>query len=249
MKRSLLCFGLALLSASVLRADLVVVQKIDGIGHTGEMTMKIKEGKMRVDVSPEMSAITDLGTGTVTTLMHSQKAYMQIDGDMTRKLMERFQKMKGAPKNDAEEGPAKPQPTGKHETINGFNTEIFTYQSGKTQMMFWIAKDFPQADKFQAAFKQLQNSPMAAMARKMGRQPTDFPGVPVKTEVLDPSGAAKITTTILSVKEQALDASEFAIPADYKGMTMPSFGEGMPGGARGHRPPGGDNAPEPAPEQ
>ena len=229
MKRSLLCFGLALLSASALRADLVVVQKIDGIGHVGEMTMKIKEGKMRVDVTPEVSAITDLGTGTVTTLMHTQKAFMQIDGEMTRKLMERFQKAKGAPKDEGDEA-VKLKATGKHENVNGFDTEIYTYETGKMQMTFWVAKDFPEADKFRAALKQMQNSPMAAMARKMGKQPTDFPGVPVKTEATDPNNGSKFTSTILSVKEQVLDASEFMPPADYKGMAMPSFGPGGPGG-------------------
>ena len=98
-------------------------------------------------------------------------------------------------------------------------------------MTYWIAKDFPEADKFKAAFKQMQNSPMAAMARTMVKAPLDLPGVPVKTQVDDPSGGAKITTTIVSVKEQPLDASDFTVPSDYTALPTPSF-DGFGGGMR-----------------
>ena len=49
----------------------------------------------------------------------------------------------------------------------------------------------------------------------------DFPGVPVKT-VVSVNGNA-VTTTLSSVKQDALSDSEFAVPADYKEMNMPDI--------------------------
>ena len=113
--------------------------------------------------------------------------------------------------------------------MNGFDTEIYTSKTGKVEMTYWIAKNFPEAAKFQAAFKQMQKSPMAAMARKMGKQPTDLPGVPVKVEVLEGKDGQKIVTTIVSVKEETLPDSEFTVPAGYQALPVPSFGTGGAG--------------------
>lgn len=227
MKHSSLCLGLVFLSALSLRADLVIVQKVDAPGHSGEMTIKIKENLVRMDITPEMSAITDTTAGTITTLMHRQKQCMKMDLASTRMLMEQVQKAKGSAKDDTQ---AKLTATGQKETINGFETAIYTSKVGGASMKYWIAKDFPQAEKIIAAFKQMQQSPMAAMARQMASQPTDFPGVPVKVEINQPGAQTSIVTTIVSAKEQPLDASEFAVPADYQTLEMPSFGgAGMPG--------------------
>lgn len=238
MKRIILYCALIFLPALALRADLVIVQKVDGVGHTGEMTLKVKDNLMRMDISPEMSAISDAAAGTMTALMHKQKSCMQIDLDSAHKLMEQFQKARGPGKDDAGE---KLTATGQKETVNGFETTVYTFRTGNLSIKYWIAKDFPQADKLLAALKQIERSPLAAMAHAMVAQPPDLPGVPVKVEMDNVGSGTKIVSTIVSVKEQPLDASEFTVPADYQMLTMPSFG-----GPGGHLP---KHKANPQPEQ
>jgi hypothetical protein len=44
--------------------------------------------------------------------------------------------------------------------------------------------------------------------------------MPVKTEIESPAG--KVTVTITKAVEQAVEAKEFEIPADYQKMDMPA---------------------------
>jgi hypothetical protein len=66
------------------RADLTITQQIQKEGPPQEanltMTMKIKEGKMRLDLNPQVSSIVDLKTGDMISLMHEQKLMMTIPG-------------------------------------------------------------------------------------------------------------------------------------------------------------------------
>jgi hypothetical protein len=85
-----------LASASLLRADYVVVQKVDGGMQSGEMTIKIKNGKARVDMAPQISTISDSTSGDVITLMHAQKQFMRIPAARPKALVEQMQKLSGA---------------------------------------------------------------------------------------------------------------------------------------------------------
>ena len=64
--------GLFLLLAATasLRADLTLVQKVDMAGTPGQMTIKFKGDKVRIDPAPQMSMITDAKTGDTITLLH-----------------------------------------------------------------------------------------------------------------------------------------------------------------------------------
>jgi len=221
MKRSFLSFGLVFFCVAALHADLVVVQKVEGIGQTqaAEMTLKVKGDKIRVDVAPEISTLTDAATGETTTLLHAQKAYMQISAEAAGQLMGT---LKG--KEDAALTPSAPQATGKHETLSGVDTEIYTASLGQMKVTYWIAKDFPEGDKLRALFKQLQNSPLSKLAQGgLGSQPAELPGVAVRTKMEPPNGQ-KLTVTLISVKEQPLDNAEFEIPRNYQALPTPAFG-------------------------
>ena len=52
------------------------VYAIDGALQSGNMTIKIKDTKVRADVAMQMSTIMDGATGDTITLMHSQKSFM-----------------------------------------------------------------------------------------------------------------------------------------------------------------------------
>src|SRR5690606_12786303 len=118
-------------------------------------------------------------TGELTTLMHGQKMYMVITPEMAQQFLKQAQQQ-GGEKPAAE---VKLTPTGKKETINGSETEIYTLDTGNMKASYWIAKSYPNEAKVLAALKKLQNTPTARMAREMAPQPEEFPGVPLKTEV------------------------------------------------------------------
>ena len=119
-------FGLSLLvgacSLVSARADLTIVHKVEGIGGGGEMTMKIKGDKMRIEVSPQITTIFDGKTGELTNLMNDQKTVVRISADKMKAAAEMIEKF-NSKKESAEK--AKLVPTGKKETINGYETEQY----------------------------------------------------------------------------------------------------------------------------
>jgi hypothetical protein len=217
MKTSALILAAFLLCHAAL-ADLVVVQQIESPMQNGTMTVRMKDDKTRVDVSPAMSVIADTATGDTLSLMHPQKSYMKISGATMKAMQEKAVEM------NANQEPPKLVPTGRKETINGHATEEYTSTVGNMKVAYWIAKDYPQFRQLLAQMlKMQQNGPGQAMRNAMPR-PEDFPGMPVRT-VID-MGGQSMKTTVVSVKEEKLDASLFAVPAGYTEMAMPAMPPG-----------------------
>lgn len=203
------------------RADLVITQKIEGSGQSGTMTMKIKGDKIRTDVSPEVSTITDAKSGDVTTIMNSQKSYMVIPASASKALMEKMQKGMAQASPGASPAAVKLTDTGRKEKVNGYDTEVYTSSIGGMKMTYWIAPNFPDWKKVLDGMMAFQRGGLAAMTKGMMPAASDFTGMPVKTEV--DMGAQKITTTLESVKEEPVADTEFQIPAGYTEIKMPSF--------------------------
>ena len=61
----------------------------------------------------------------------------------------------------------------------------------------------------------------------------DFPGLPLRSRV-QMGGQGEITSTIVSVNQNVLSESDFAVPAGYEEMKMPQFTSSnpSPGGAK-----------------
>lgn len=220
MKRSLLRFGLIFFGAAVAHADLVVVQRVEGDGRNqaAEMTIKCRGDKIRADISPEVSTIADTATGDVTTLLHVQKVCMKIEARAVEQLAAR---LKEKPEADAVR--VKPQPTGKKEDIGGIPTEIFVSQLGQTKITYWVARDYPLGDRLREMLARLESSPLNRISRgEFGLSSGDLPGVAIKTYTVFPNGQ-KLTVTLISVKEQEVDPSEFQIPKTYQLLPSPAF--------------------------
>lgn len=221
-----------LLATFHVRADMVIVQKVEGMRMSGEMTMKIKGDKIRTDASPQISTIMDTASGDMITLMHAQKSYMKISAGKTKALMEQMKALQGQANPGASPAaPLKFVDTGKREKVNGYDAGIFTAETPTTKFTFWVTRDFPNFAAVQEQMKKLQT----AMQNTLGAAATDsipntseLPGLPVKTEM--ENGGQKITTSLLSAKEGPVSDADLAIPADYKEMQMPSFNM-PPGGA------------------
>jgi len=211
-----------LFTSSFARADLVVVQQTEGAGQLAEMTMKFKGDKIRADVSPEVSVITDVNSGDMTTLNHAQRSYMIVSGSSSRSLMEQMRKnfQKDNPNSSPTSAP-KLQATGKKEKINGYDTDEYTCLIGGMKVSYWIAKNFPDWHKLLDAMMKFQHGSLAAMARGIAPSAFDLPGMPIRTEV--DMGGQKLTTTLESVKDEPLDESIFQVPSGYTEIKMPSF--------------------------
>ena len=204
-----------LLTTSFLRGDLVIVQKVEGAGQSGEQTIKIQGDKARTDLAQSVSVITDGATGDSVTLMHAQKTFLKVPAAQARAMIEQVQKMR----QNAE--PAKLQPTGKREKIGEYECEIFTSSLGSVTVTYWIASHYPNYQGILAQMAKVQAGGISAMANGVMPETKDFPGLPIKTE-LD-LGGKKLTTLIVSAKEEPVDSGIFKIPASYKEISAPDL--------------------------
>lgn len=199
---------------TTLRADLIIREKVENSGQTQEATLKLKDTKCRIEAAEKTTVIIDSATGTTTVLLHPQKTYLKITGDQLKAQAEAVKNLLG---NAAQ---AEFKPTGKKETINGFETEEYTVSFGKIQMTVAVAKDFPNYREIVKALFNVQSGPGMEVLQGLSIPPEKYPGMPIRT-VLEILGQ-KITTTVDSIQETKLADSDFAIPTDYKELN-PSF--------------------------
>jgi hypothetical protein len=189
------------------RADLIITQQVEGGGQQGEMTIKIKDGKARADLAQPVSMITDAATGETIVLQNNRKTFSRVPAAQTKELMEQFLKAQNAG------APPKLQATGKKETVSGYETEIYTWNVGTVKMRFWIAKDYPNAKAVQEQLERLQHAGLSEVAASMMPKMSELPGVKLRTEF--DLGGRKVTYTIVSIKEQPVDAEVFNIPKEF----------------------------------
>lgn len=226
MKRILILSGLAF-SLATARGDLIIQQKIDSTMMNGTVTTQIKGDQARTDIpsSPQgsMSTIVNLTTGNQIMLMHKEKIAMKISGAQVKQMVERIKKERADTETNTP--PAKFTDTGKTEKVGQYNAEVYTWSgpSGEKQTV-WVAKHFPNYSKIKAEMNKMEESPMAKISRGAAPDANTLPGMVVKT-VTEMNGQ-KATSTLVSVKEQPVDASVFEMPKDYHVMTQP--GGGMP---------------------
>ena len=107
--KSLSPLAIVFLVFATARADLTLVQTVDGGGQLQRITMKVKGDKARVEIGSQLTTIIDSKTGTVINLMHEKKVAMTIPGDQARAMAEMA---KSFVKEEAPTQPP-PKPTGK----------------------------------------------------------------------------------------------------------------------------------------
>lgn len=208
-----------------LRADIVMVQQVEGGGQAGEMTMKIKDNKILTALNPQVSMVIDASSGDATTIMHGQRKYLTVPASTTKALMAQMQSNLAAT-DAAASSPgaatkAKLQSTGKKEKISGYDTEEYVWNTGNLRASFWIARDVPQWRQVLDGMMKFQSSGLAAMTKGMMPAAADFPGIPVRTETT--LNGQKVTYTLVSISDETLDPAQFEIPSGYTEIKMPSF--------------------------
>jgi hypothetical protein len=203
---------MALLAAvAVARADLVIVQKVEGEGQTGDQTIKIKGDKVRCDLSPQASMIADGATGETIMLMHAGRAFLRVSAEQNKALQEQVQKAR--PQTE----PAKPQPTGRKEKIGEYECEVFVANLGLVTVTYWIAKDYPNYQAVLAQLEKFQSASASAMGKGAMPSIKDFPGMIMTTEA--ELRGKRTSQIVVSVKEENVDPAIFNIPPGYKEVT------------------------------
>ncbi len=216
-------FLLASLAAAVIaRADLTIVQKIEGPEGNNQVTLKVKGDKARIEINPKITTIMDAKTGDLTTLLNDQKKVMHISGERAKAMAEMAKAMmkENTPEN------VKPKATGKTEKINGYETEEFVSETPKYQTSYWVAKDYPNYQSILQQMNVLQSGAFAALRQGLPDY-HDLPGLPLRTVIKVP-GQKEVVSTLDSVNTDPVPDSAFAIPSDYSEMKMPSFLGGKP---------------------
>jgi hypothetical protein len=216
MKRTALFLFLA---ASLLaRADLTIVQKVEMGSTAGEMTIRIKGDKVRVDPAPQVSMITDSKTGDTITLMHDQKKALRMSGDKMKAAAEMVNKFTGGSSPAASQ--RKLTPLGRKEQVNGMSTELYSIDTPVGKATYYIASNYPDAS---AILEEMQATQPAALASTATNMPDfrDLPGVPVKIEM--DAHNRHIVMTLVSINRDPIPASEFIVPPGYSDMKMPEI--------------------------
>ena len=212
-----IAFFFLLTVASSLRADLTLIQKVDAAGTTGEMMIKFKGDKVRIDPAPDLSIITDSKTGDTVTLMHAEKKAMRISGDKMKAAAEMVKKFTAASPTEQK---AKLTPLGRKETVNGMPSEVFTADAAVGKATYYIAMNYPDGPAIIQEMKAAQPSALA----NSGTNIPDFrnlPGVPVKIEMDTARG--HVVMTLVSAKRDPIPNSVFDVPANYTDMKMPDL--------------------------
>jgi hypothetical protein len=217
--KTLLRLSVFLLAAVIARADLVIEQKIESQFLNGNSTVKIKGEQARMDMpSPiggNVTVLMDLKSGQMTTLIHAQKMAMKMNMAEAKKAAEEQQKKTGVDLTKIEA----PKASGQKEKIGEWNCDIYEVNMGGMTGKMWVTKEFPN---YKAIMDQMNKINSAASAG-MGIDPSKFQldGMTVKTEMSTPVG--KMTTTLIKATEVAVPDSEFAMPAGYNEVKMPSL--------------------------
>ena len=224
MKRPLIILSLAV-SLVAAHADLVLQQTVESAMINGTVTTQIKGDKIRVDMpaTPQgaMSTIMDLNSGDSVTLMHDQKAAMKVPGAQIKQMVEKMKQARASAGTNAP--PPRFADTGKAEKVGSYNAEIYNWSSpdGANQTV-WVTKDFPDYADIKVQMDKLNNSPIAQISKGTAPDVSTLPGMVVKTQM--EMNGQKVTSTLVSAKEQSVDASIFQTPQGYQEITQPGAG-------------------------
>src|SRR2546429_5075344 len=230
MKTALYSLTLSVSFILPVRADLTIVyastvrpasqtpkdQAAEATGAATSMTIKIKGDRARIDTSSQVTTICDGKTGEVITLLNDQKTIVRISSDKMKAVTDMLNKF-----GSKKAAPEKPRltPTGEKETVNGYETEQYTYDAPDFKAVYWIAPNYPNGA---AILAQLQSIKSEFWDAANTRMPDfrDFPGLPIRTRMIigredhatyrgtrRSADATEITSTINSVNQNRVNDS------------------------------------------
>jgi len=203
-----------------------------GVAIATNMTIKVKGDKARIDASPQITVIFDRKTGELINLLNDQKTIVRISPDKMRAIADMLNKFSSSKANSD-----KPRltPTGQRETINGYDTEQYTYEGPDFKATYWIAPNYPNGAAVLAQLQSIKSEFWDAANTKMPDF-RDFPGLPIRMRMIvgkaNPAGGhggrapdhpAEITSTITGVSLDSIADSVFTVPANFKETKLPDI--------------------------
>jgi len=247
MKTALYSLVVSTFSMLPLRADFTIVysttvqpaskgQKVqttpNAVAAATNMTIKIKGDRARIDASSQITVIFDGRTGELINLLNDQKTVVRISPDKMRAIADMLNKL-----NSKQAGSEKPRltPTEQRETINGYDTEQYTYDGPDFKATYWIAPNYPNGAAVLAQLQSIKSEFWDAANTKMPDF-RDFPGLPIRMRMVvameNPAGGhgtnasshpTEITSTISGVSLDSVPDSQFTVPADFKETKLPDI--------------------------
>jgi Domain of unknown function (DUF4412) len=201
-----------LLAAFTAKGDYIIKQQVETMGRVQQVVLRIKDAKARLDTE-QTSTIIDSSTGETTMLIHAQKAFLKIGTEQLKAQSEAVKSLMGN-KGNENTGDIELKPTGRKETINGYETEEYVTNLNGTDMSLFISKAFPDYRKIIDAIEVVQKGPGMDIFRSMAVPASKYPGMPIRTEAK--FLGQRVVVTLESVQQTDLTDADFSVPADYK---------------------------------
>lgn len=201
-----------LLAAFTAKGDYIIKQQVETMGRVQQVVLRIKDVKARLDTE-QTSTIIDSSTGETTMLIHAQKAFLKIGTEQLKAQSEAVKSLMGN-KGNENTGDIELKPTGRKETINGYETEEYVTNLNGTDMSLFISKAFPDYRKIIDAIEVVQKGPGMDIFRSMAVPASKYPGMPIRTEAK--FLGQRVVVTLESVQQTDLTDADFSVPADYK---------------------------------
>jgi hypothetical protein len=201
-----------LLAAFTAKGDYIIKQQVETMGRVQQVVLRIKDPKARLDTE-QTSTIIDSSTGETTMLIHAQKAFLKIGTEQLKAQSEAVKSLMGN-KGNENTGEIELKPTGRKETINGYETEEYVTNLNGTDMSLFISKAFPDYRKIIDAVEVVQKGPGMDIFRSMAVPASKYPGMPIRTEAK--FLGQRVVVTLESVQQTDLTDADFSVPADYK---------------------------------
>lgn len=213
-------FALAGICPLVVRADLILQQQSVDTNGTHVLTMKLHADKMRLDSSDSpMVAIVDLTTHDSLTLVTTNQTYLELYGAiLQKKLAQEKQETRGT--NDMDQPPAPATATGKTETVNGYDTEIYQWSGALgIKQTLWVAKNFPNFEAIRWELAKLDLFNDTGPHRNAQPVLSRLPGMVIKSEASLQGRSA--TTTLVTVQVEPVDPGIYQLPPGYTHWKRP----------------------------
>jgi hypothetical protein len=182
MKITLCCLVLSVSFLLSARADLTIVysstmtpasktendEAVEPARAGANMTIKIKGDRARIDASSQLTTIFDGKTGEVINLLNDQKTVVRISPGKLKAvtdMLDKFSDKKAAPEK------TKLTPTGRKETVNGYETEQYTYDGPGFKAIYWIAPDYPHGAAILAQLQSIKSGILGCGQHENARLP------------------------------------------------------------------------------
>ena len=115
--------------------------------------------------------------------------------------------------------PPKPRATSQTERIGEYDAELYTMAVDDSTETLWIVKDYPKFPSIKEDLLHVSEASTGGIYRAGTLNVATLPGMVVKRQ--KERGGQKMTITLTSVSQDAIEDSFFEAPADYKTVIPP----------------------------